>query len=125
MIRKMPRDSWHEALDSFSRQHEGWLVSVTTRRPDGQLLVEAQNVPLQGISQTTPNSTDVAVEVGDRDRHLTHQVRDVTAVTIEMTDTRAERALVLESADRSATTVAFRSPMRPEEVDGLPINRLE
>src|SRR5438128_2422176 len=98
MIRKMPRDDWREELDSFSRQHEGWLVSVTTCNPHGQILVEAQNLPLQGVSQTAPNSADVAVEVGDPQHHLTHQVRDVKAMAIDMTDTRAERALIIESS---------------------------
>jgi hypothetical protein len=120
MTRDLPRDTWREELDSFSRQHEGWLVSVTTRTPDGQVQVEVRDMALQGVTQTTPASTDLAVAVGDRDRRLTHQVRDVTRMKIDVTDARAERALIIESADRTETIVAFRSPMRPEDVDGLP-----
>ena len=125
MTHEITRETWREELDSFSRQHEGWLVSVTTRCPDGKILVEARNLPLQGVSQTTPGSMDLAVEVGDRQHHLTHQVRDVTAMTIDCTETRAARSLIIESADRTRTTVTFRSPMRPEDVDGLPIHHSE
>ncbi|HYT66620.1 MAG TPA: DUF5335 family protein [Vicinamibacterales bacterium] len=123
MIRDVPRETWRDELDSFSRQHEGWLVSVTTCNADGQVFIEAQDLPLQGISQTTPHAADVAVAVGDREHHVTHEVRGVTAMQIDLTDTRAERALIIESADRTKTTVTFRSPMRPEDVDGLPFNR--
>jgi hypothetical protein len=28
MVRDIARDRWREELDSFNRQHEGWLVSI-------------------------------------------------------------------------------------------------
>ena len=37
MTRNIPRGEWRGELDSFSRQHEGWIVSVTpdcTKVPD-------------------------------------------------------------------------------------------
>jgi hypothetical protein len=123
MFRDMPRNRWGRELDSFSRQHEGWLVSVTTRDRNGQLRVQALDLPLRGVSQTGPHSAHLAVEVGDEQQHLTHEIHDVTAMTIEMTDTQAERALIIDSADRTETIVTFRSPMRPEDVDGLPVTR--
>ena len=36
MTRDIPRDQWREELDSFSRQHEGWIVRVEVTGPDGQ-----------------------------------------------------------------------------------------
>ncbi len=125
MIRDLPRAEWRDELDSFSRQHQGWLVSVTTRNPHGQTSFEARDLPLQGVSQTSPDSKDIAVEVGDTSHHLTHEVRDVIAMKIELTDRQAERALIIDSGDRTRTTVTFRSPMRAEEVDGLPRNQRE
>jgi len=106
----------------FSRRHEGWLVSLTTRGPDGTVAVVAREVALQGVSVDTPQANALVIEVGGRDGHLTHEVRDVATVAIDLTPDRAERALVLESRDRSTTMVAFHSPMRPEEVDGLPLD---
>jgi len=120
-LREIARDSWSEELDSFSRQHEGWIVSVETRNPDGSVAVEARDLPLQGVSCASPQASDVAVSVGDRDSHLTHEVRDTTALRLELTPEGAERALIIDGRDGAQTRVEFRSPMRPEDVDGQPV----
>jgi len=113
-------DSWREELDSFSRQHDGWLVSVTTRTADGEVAVTARDVPLHGVSTASPRSDAIAIIVGGSRGHLTHEVHDPTEVQVELTDDDAERALVIKRKDGTTTTIEFRSPMRPEEVDGLP-----
>jgi Family of unknown function (DUF5335)/Family of unknown function (DUF6496) len=119
-IRDIARDSWREALDGFSRQHEGWVVSVTTRTINGDVAVAARDVPLQGIGPASPRSDDLAIIVGGSRGHLTHEVRDPATVQIELTADEAERALIIQDKDGTTTTVEFRSPMRSEEVDGLP-----
>ncbi|HKB09431.1 MAG TPA: DUF5335 family protein [Vicinamibacterales bacterium] len=116
-------DRWRSELDSFSRQHEGWIVSLTTRTADGTVGVQARDVPLEGVSQASPDADDIVVQVGGSDGHMSHEIRGVTAVTIDMADDRARRALVVDSRDGTQTTIAFRSPVRPEEVDGLPMER--
>jgi hypothetical protein len=118
--RNIAPDHWRDELDSFTRQHEGWLVSITTRGPDGRTAVEARNMPLQGVSPAAPDSNDIAIVVGDRENHLTHEVHNPSALRIELTDDRAERALLIDSKDGGTTIVEFRSTMRPEDVDGLP-----
>jgi hypothetical protein len=122
-IRDIPRDSWRGELDSFSRQHEGWIVSITTRHPDGQVAVAAHDLPLQGVSPASPQSRDIAIVVGHSRSHMTHEVHDPTALKLDLTDDQAERALIIDSHDGTTTTVEFRSPMRPEAVDGLPAPR--
>lgn len=117
-VGNVPRESWMSELDRFSRQHKGWLVSVVTRSPEGTRVVEAHDVPLEGVSVASSN--DIAVSVGTRDNHLSHDIHAVAAVRIELTGEGTERALVLEATDGSATAIEFRSPVRPEEVDGLP-----
>ena len=119
-LRHLGRQSWREELDSFSRQHEGWLVSVTTRSPDGDVAVAAHDVPLQGINPASPRSNAIAIIVGGNRGHLTHEVHDPTALQIDLTANDAERALIIHGKDGTTTTIEFRSPMRPEEVDGLP-----
>jgi hypothetical protein len=118
--RAIAPDSWAAELDSFSRQHEGWLVSIKTRTPDGVVAIDAHDLPLQGVSQVAPGASDIAIAVGDADRHLTHGVRHAVALRIDLTTDEAERALVIDAQDGSSTSVEFRSPMRVEEVDGLP-----
>jgi hypothetical protein len=119
-IRNIVRAAWREELDSFSRQHEGWLVSVTTRGPRGDVAVAAHDVPLQGVSPASPQSNDIAIIVGDSRGHLTHEVREPAALQMDLTVDHAERALIIHGNDGTTTTIEFRSPMRPEEVDGLP-----
>ena len=119
-LRDLPPESWTDELDSFSRQHEGWIVAITTCSPGKHLAVEARDVPLLGVSPASPQSNDIAISVGDRRQHLTHEVRDVEAVEIDLTGERAERGLIIHGKDGSTTRVEFRSPMRPEDVDGLP-----
>jgi hypothetical protein len=119
-IRDIAPDSWRDELDSFSRRHEGWIVSVSTRSPDGRVAVHAHDLPLQGVSPSTPRSRDIAIVVGDDRSHLTHEVHDPAALKLDLTANCAERSLIIDGRDGTRTTVEFRSPMRPEEVDGLP-----
>jgi hypothetical protein len=121
IARHIAPDSWAAELDSFSRQHEGWIVSIRTRMADGRVEVDAKELPLQGVSPASAQANDIAITVGDLNNHMTHEVRGATAVRIDLTPDRAERALVIAAKDGSMTTVEFRSPMRTEEVDGLPI----
>jgi Family of unknown function (DUF5335) len=119
--RHISPDSWAAELDSFSRQHDGWLVSIRTRPADGRVEVEVEDLPLRGVSTASPYANDIAITVGDFQDHLTHEVRDATSMRIDFTPDLAERALVINAKDGSMTTVEFRSPIRAEEVDGLPI----
>jgi hypothetical protein len=121
MTRDIPRDQWREELDSFSRQHEGWIVRVEVTGPDGQTRTEARDLPLQGVSTDSARSDGVAISVGQSpDDHVTHEVNNPVTIAIERTEAGAERALRIRARDGSTTTVEFRSPMRPEEVDGIP-----
>jgi len=120
-IRHLSSESWQEELDSFSRRHEGWIVSINTRKAHGGVAVEARDVPLEGVSVASSDATDVSIAVGGARGHFTHQVRNVAAVDLDLTDGRAERAMLIRSKDGTVTTVQFRSPMRAEEVDGVPV----
>ncbi len=118
--RAIPRDQWQTELDAFSRQHEGWIVDVEVSGADGRMLTEARDLPLQGVSTDAPQSDRIAIMAGERpDDHVTHEVDRAVAVAIEATDTGAECGLRIDAADGSITRVEFRSPMRPEDVDGV------
>ncbi len=117
-IRDIPRDQWRDELDNFSRQHEGWAVSLKIDQPGGRTAVEAHDLPLQGVSPAAPHSSDIAIEIGNRPSHITHEVRDAKRVSVETTGDGAERALLIEAKDGSTARVEFRSPLRPEDVNG-------
>jgi hypothetical protein len=84
------------------------------------MTVAARDVPLQGIGPASPRSNDIAIIVGGGQSHLTHEIREPAALQIDLTSNGAERALLVHGHDGTTTTIEFRSPMRPEEVDGSP-----
>jgi hypothetical protein len=109
--RDIPRSNWRTELDSFSRQHEGWIVRVRVTDRDGQARVEADNLPLQGVSATTPGGDSVAVSVGQSpDDHVTHEITRPVAIAIEKSADGAERAISIRADDGSTTMVEFRAP---------------
>jgi hypothetical protein len=121
MTKNIPRDDWRGELDSFSRQHEGWIVSVTVAGADGAVHTEARELPLQGISADSPANNRVDIMIGEQSTsHVTHVVEPVD-VAIDVTDEGAERGVRIRARDGSTTTVEFRSPMRAADVDGTPI----
>jgi hypothetical protein len=123
VIRDIPRERWRDELDRFSRQHEGWLVSLTTEQPGGAREVQARDLPLQGVSPDSPHADDIAIRVGDRPNHITHEVHDPAGLAMDVMEHGAWRALLILGKDGTTTSVEFRSPMRPEDVDGLPAPR--
>jgi len=121
--RSIAKHAWSTELAGFSEQHEGWLVSIRRYSPDGETVVEAHDVPLEGISSTSHGGSDIAVEVGRDESHLTHRIHDAIAMRIELTADHAARALVVDARDGSTTSIEFRSPTRAEEVDGRPMSQ--
>src|SRR5215216_5826603 len=56
--REIERPEWSGFFDGFSRQHEGWLVTVEqVSMPRGPSAVEARELPLEGVS-ADPDGTD-------------------------------------------------------------------
>ena len=111
---------WISFLDSFSRQHEGWLASIEVATPAGKL-TEAVNQRLRGVSIDHADGKQRAyVEVGDTpDACLTHVVYGPTRIRFKRTRTGAHQGLEIVSADGSTTIVRFRSAMLPEMLDGI------
>jgi hypothetical protein len=118
ITREISHHVWREELDSFSTQHEGWIVNVKTETPDGNVTIDAFDLPLLGVSRASPSSDDIAVMVGDQQRPLTHDVHDPVALTLELTTEGADRALLIDGRDGNRTTIEFRSPKRSGDVDG-------
>jgi hypothetical protein len=119
--RVIPADQWREALESFSQSHEGWLVRVIVTQPSGPSRVDARDIPLQGVSADFNPIPTIAIMVGERpDAHMSHEIMNPKEIEFEETESGAISALVVRAGDGTKTAVEFRSPMRPEDVDGLP-----
>jgi len=118
---EIPRNQWSEFLNRFSRQHEGWLVTLEVFSPDIGAQEEAHELPLEGITIAGgDDSKGIAISAGRTlEHHLTHTILAPAHMWIQRTNQGAEAALEIESEDNSKTLVRFRSSVLPEMVDGV------
>ncbi len=119
---EISHDEWTTFLDRFSRQHEGWLVTLEVFAPDIGAQAEARELPFEGISAAAKDSEPktIAISVGKTPQdHVTHTITEPTRVWLEQTSEGANAALEIESADGAKTLLRFRSALPPEMVDGV------
>ena len=108
----IPRNEWKTFLDTFSRQHEGWLATVEVLGPDIGAQEEVHNLPLEGISASAKDDEPetIAISLGKTSEdHVTHTVTEPTRVWLEQTEQGANAALEIESADNVKTLLRFHS----------------
>ena len=117
--REIAREEWREFFDSFSGQHEGWLVgvdrfdelldeSVETRHRDGAL---------RGLQS---DDGAIALAVDDRSSgHLeTESVQNPQRIVLEQSEDEIDTALAIEGA-QSCIILRFSNPVSIEMVDGI------
>src|SRR5436305_10779224 len=101
-MREIPRAEWVEFLDGFSRQHEGWLVTVEVFGAEIGAQVEAQQLPLVGITAELKRDGEKSISIiagEETEAHITHTVTQPPHVRLEQTESGADAALQIESAD--------------------------
>jgi hypothetical protein len=116
------RSEWPSFFDSFTRQHEGWLVTLEVFQPEIGAQVEGRNLALEGVTAELGNGDEDKIEImigGKPSQHLTHTVLNPVDVSLEHTEDGANHALAIKSADDATTLLCFRSAMRPEMVDAM------
>jgi Family of unknown function (DUF5335) len=121
-MKEIPREEWGEFLDSFSRQHEGWLVTVEVLGEEIGAQVEAEGKPLEGITAELNNGgvDSIIITVGlTPAEHVTHNITAPTHIRLEQAENGANMALQIESSEGVTTLVRLRSAMLPEMVDGV------
>ncbi len=119
---EVAHNQWVAFLDSFSLQHVGWLVTVEVIIPSpAGRLIAIQGRPLKGISVDSAEGKERAyVQVGDcLEEHVLHTIDKPTRVTFKQSQTGMHQGLEIVSADGTTTVIRFRSPMRPEMLDGM------
>ena len=118
---EVTRNDWTSFFDTFSKQHEGWLASLEIL--GGQIGAQHQVVelPLEGISvnaEEDPESLIISFGKTPED-HVTHTVQRPRHVWVNQTVEGAHESLEIEHEDNQKTLLRFRSPVRPELVDGI------
>lgn len=120
--KEIPREEWSTFFDSFSRQHEGWLVTLEVLGEDLGAQIEERELAFGGIVDEWDEiqGDKIAIMIGTNpDDHITHSIDRPTEVSVEQTDEGAHVALQIKAADGVTALLRFRSPMLPELVDGL------
>jgi hypothetical protein len=120
--KEIPKNEWPEFFDSFSRQHEGWLVTLEIFGTDIGAQVEERELAFEGIVDEWDEvqGNEIVIMIGAKsDDHITHSISRPTQVSLEQTDEGADAALAIKSGDGTTTLLRFRSPMLPEMVDAV------
>lgn len=114
------RDEWAPYFEQFSRQHEGWLVTVEILGLDIGDQVQVRNLPLEGIVvESTDAGDQMTIIAGSRPgARISHTISSPSRVWIKQSAQGADEALEIESPS-GAVIVRFRSAVLPELVDGI------
>lgn len=123
---EIPRDQWTTFLNTFSRQHEGWLATLEVLATDIGAQQEARDLPLEGITATSKDSAPetIGISLGKTpEDHVTHTISEPTRLWLEQTSLGANVALEIESADEVKTLLRFRSALPAEMVDGVVLEK--
>lgn len=120
--REIPPSEWSAFFDSFSRQHQGWLVTIEVLASDSGAQVATHELPLQGITAEMKDAGKGAISImagRGPEAHVTHTIAAPTQVRLKQSEEGADEALEIESASAIITLVRFRSAMPTEMVDGI------
>ena len=113
-LREIDRSRWSEFLRGFARQHEDWLVAVST---DVALDTGAGLQPLSDV-RLEDGARRVVVEVGRPDQISRFEVDRPVRVLFDETAEGAHSGLAVEG-ERGDLRLRFRVAMQPELVDGV------
>ena len=120
--REIPKEEWTQFFDSFSRQHEGWLITMEIFGDEIGAQVQDRKLKLQGITDEWDEVSGNSITVmtgGKTEEHITHNIDLPTQVSLEQTDDGTDVALAIKSVDGTTALLRFCSPMPPQWVDGV------
>jgi hypothetical protein len=106
---EIPRDQWVEALDQFSKEHQGWIISMELVGIDVGDQIPVANLPLVGVAADVKNGEDrVAIMAGDEpEAHVTHFIESPKRVWIEKSDDPRHDAIAVEDREGHKFIVEF------------------
>lgn len=108
-VREIPPGTWQTFLDSFSRQHHGWLVSIT--RGSDHL---ANDEPLD-FARTENHA--IVVSAGEHLWRVEYPNR--VSVTAAGPEDTAIGHVAITGGGGETLTIRFREVVVPEVVDGV------
>jgi hypothetical protein len=115
---EIPRTQWSRFFDKFSKEHEGWMVTLEVLGADIGAQEAVTRLPLVGIGAELqgPNSRMEIIVGGRPDAHFTHMISMPKRVWLKQPEEPGHEAVEIESADGTITLVRFHH-IPPEEVE--------
>ena len=116
--REIPREQWVRYFDGFSKNHEGWIVTLEVLGPDLGDQEEASGLPLVGLSadvKARENRIEIIVG-GKPDVDVTRFIESPKSVWVKEPRTPGDETIEIESEDGIKTLLNFHR-VRPEETE--------
>jgi len=116
--REIPREQWIKFFDDFSKNHEGWIVTLEVIGSDIGDQEEANKLPLVGVSaDVKAHENLIEIIVGGRpDADVTRIINTPKGVWIKEPRIPGDETLEVESEDGVKTLLNFHH-VRPEETE--------
>ena len=117
-IVNIPQSDWNDFLESFTRQHRGWLIRIETSDLHTKETVTSEFWPLESLvldleDEVNPR-INLTVKSGNTEsRHILFRP---SRVTLYHSAEGADEALAIESVS-TRTTLRFRVAIKAEMVD--------
>ena len=113
---EIPRDQWVRFFDGFSKDREGWIVTVEIVDSDLGDQNETTGLPLVGISADAKDGENrVELIIGDSpDAHVTRIIESPRRVWLKNDDLPGHEAIEVEGGDGSMTLLHFHHIDQPE-----------
>jgi hypothetical protein len=118
MTVEINKRDWSDFCDTFSRRHEGWLVSTSVAQPRAASIEIGHDQPLRGLTYEAERDELVVILGPELSDHLDHIIRHPLAIWLEQTEEGADESLHIQSPG-GETTLRFRVAALPEMVDGI------
>src|SRR5262245_21357952 len=118
LSKEIPRTQWIRFFDDFSKQHEGWIVTMEVLGADIGDEEEADALPLVGISADwKAGERRIEIMLGDNpEAHLTRIINTPKRVWLKQPEEPAHEAVEVESEDGTTMLVSFRHVL-PEQTE--------
>ena len=114
----VPQEQWIKFFDDFSKDHEGWIVSLDVLSPSLGAQEEVTGLPLVGITADVKGrSSRVELIVGGRPQaHVTRIIESPRRVWLKRPERVGHEAIDVESDDGTMTLMRF---LHVEQVERL------
>jgi hypothetical protein len=115
--REIPADEWRSFFESFSEQHENWLVHLEAFH--GERRLASEHLRLKSISVEAADADGMILIIGEGETtEISHLTRKPTRVLLKQNEAGADEGIQIDS-ENAAILLRFRAAVLPELVDGI------